>query len=362
MRRVLVIGFSVVVVAATVGVALLVDRDPSSERKRVGVTTALVARNASALAQIALPEGWQQLDNAETVAPVQLLVVGTTERPDDDPIGGCDPSATLEPGAAFVSIYEYLTGATLNAPDHSQVYLTTQFISRPEDFGTVAPAGPLKCFVPEPSSTTIPTGEDALPSGDGSGVVLAASQRTQVADYTFLDTGRFFVARVVVSGDPDGTRFQEALGVLNSLDITPPPEVTTTTDPTATTTTLVAGDVDPQAVANEAITDALRGAFGGGGPRSGDEAVAGGFPLGEAASAAARIGNESFIGVIVPRVNWVTLDTATHATMNFDLLIDGRTITANTTGEALFIDGSWKITAESFCVVARRGGVACPAR
>lgn len=361
MRRLLVLGFSVVVVAVTIGAALLVDQDSSPERKGVGVATALVARNASALAQIALPAGWQQLDNAETVAPVQVLVVGTTERPDDDPIGGCDPSATLAPGAAFVSVYEYPTGATLDAPDHSQVYLTTQFISRPAEFATVAPAGPLGCFGPEPPSTTPPTAVDGLPPDDGTAVVPAAPRGDRVADYTFLDTGRFFVARVVVSGDPDGARFEEALGVLDSLDITPPPEVTTTTDPTATTTTVAAGEVDPQAVATQAVTDALRGAFGGGGPLTSDEAIDGGMPLGPTAREEARKGNESFIGVIVPRVNWLTLDTPTNATVNFDLFIDGRIITANTTGQALVVDGRWKITPDTFCTVARRGGVTCPA-
>ena len=179
------------------------------------------------------PEGWQQLDNAATSEPTEVLVVGTSARPDDDPIGGCDPSATLEPGSAFVSVYEYPTGTTLNAPDHQQVYVTTQFISRPADFATVSPVGPSTCLGPELPITSTPAEGDA-PSDDGAnGEGIVAPSDSRVADFTFLDTGRFFVVRVVVSGDPEGTRFDEALGVLNSLDIIPPPEVTTTTDPAA---------------------------------------------------------------------------------------------------------------------------------
>jgi hypothetical protein len=334
-RRTWMLGLTVLfLVASAIAGAALIDRDEAAGPQGVDVVTEVVARNAAALASIGLPPGWESLPREETSEPVQVLVVGTAPRPDGEPIGGCDPSATLGTGDAFVSIYEYLPEARLNAPDHESVYDTTQFISRPADFATVAPVGPSNCPDVEAND--------------------------HVADFAFIETGRLFVARVVTAADLDDARYREALRVLNGLEIAAPPEVTTTTDAKATPSTAVT--VDEHGLAKQSITDALRGAFGGGGPVSNDAAIAGGFPLGEAAKAAARVGNESFIGVIVPRVNWLTLDSPTHATVNFDLLIDGQVITANTTGEALRGDDAWTITAETFCVVVRRGGVTCPAR
>ena len=37
-------------------------------------------------------------------------------------------------------------------------------------------------------------------------------------------------------------------------------------------------------------------------------------------------------------------------------------ITANTTGEALLVEGRWRITGETFCTIVRRGGITCPNR
>jgi len=279
-----------------------------------------------------------------TTDPTEVLVVGTTSRPGSEPIDPCDTQAPVDVGNAFVSLYEYDTGARLNAPDHTEVYDTTLFRSRPADFTQVPATRDGEC-----ASATAPATTTTAPR-QSSG---------RISDFAFLDAGRFFVARVVATGE---ARYREALEVLNTLQIDVPPDVTSTTAAAAAATTTTTSQGDDNAVAYEQITDDLRGAFGGGGPVSGDEAIAGGFPLGEAAKQEAKKGNESFIGVIVPRIDWLTLDTAEHATVNFDLLIDGQTITANTTGEALVIDGRWRITAETFCVVVRRGGVTCPNR
>jgi hypothetical protein len=283
----------------------------------------------AARASIALPSGWEELDLAMTTDPAQVLVVGTAPRPESDPIDACD--ASIPAGSGFVSVYEYLASARLNSPDHQRVYDTTQFVSRPPDFADVAPAGTGSCT-------------------DGG----------QHADFTFLDGGRFFVARVAATADPDGKRFQEAISVLSTLEIAVPPDVTSSTAQGVTPTTAVTAEEED--VAREQVTDALRGAFGGGGPLTGDDAVVGGFPLGPVAAKEAAKGNESFIGVIVPRLNWLVLDTPTHATVNFDLLIDAQVITANTTGEARLVDGHWRITGGTFCTIVRRGGVTCPNR
>ncbi|MEX0666659.1 MAG: hypothetical protein WD598_18060 [Acidimicrobiia bacterium] len=309
--------------------AATVLSDGGSDRPGVEVISPVVARNMTARASIALSSGWRELDLASTTDPAQVLVVGTAPRPENDPIDACD--ASIPAGSGFVSVYEYLTGARLNSPDHQRVYDTTQFVSRPPDFADVAPPGTGSCT-------------------DGG----------QFADFTFLDGGRFFLARVVATADPDGERFQDAITVLNALEIAVPPDVTSTTAPGVTSTTAVTAEEED--VARQQVTDALRGAFGGGGPLTGDEAVVGGFPLGPVAAKAAAKGNESFIGVIVPRVDWLVLDTPTHAAVNFDLLIDAQVITANTTGEALLVEGRWRITEETFCTIVRRGGITCPNR
>jgi hypothetical protein len=360
-RGLLGAGLLASLLAGAGAVAVLTSGDTSG--RHLAIVTPVIARNAAARASVELPAGWHDLPTVETADPVQLLVVGTASRPNEEPITPCDAANPLPPGAGFVSIYEYVTGARLNSPDHTTVYDAVQFLSRPPDFAAVAPASSSVCdsaTVPSVSTSDVSASSMAPLTAPSIVVAPQGSGPDHIDDYTFLDSGRFFVARVVTSGDPDGTRLTEAISVLNALEIAVPPDVTSTTSPGTTQTTAVS--TDAQAVAREQITDDLRGAFGGGGPVSGDEAIVGGFPLGAGAKQAAKVGHESFIGFIVPRIDWLTVDSPTHAIVNFDLLIDGQVITANTTGEAVYIDGRWKLTEESFCTVVRRGGPTCPAR
>ncbi|MEX2256003.1 MAG: hypothetical protein WEC34_11250, partial [Acidimicrobiia bacterium] len=191
---------------------------------------------------------------------------------------------------------------------------------------------------------------------------VSGSDGNRYGEYPFVDGGRFFLASVVTTDDVSGSRFAEALVVLNTFSV-PQPVSVTTLEPTDSPTSTVPATAEPpdqQEVARQAISDALRGAFGGGGPYTSDEAIVGGMPIRGQAAVEARDANEGYIGVIVPRVNSVTLHESTVASVNFDLLIDGHVITANTNGEAVFVDGMWKITSETFCTVARRGSVTCP--
>jgi hypothetical protein len=140
----------------------------------------------------------------------------------------------------------------------------------------------------------------------------------------------------------------------------PGPPSLATTAPAGSTTT--SASIDTEAVARDQITEALLGAFGGGGSLSAEEAIAGGVPLDADAKQAAKQRNAILVGAIVPRVNWIDFDSPTRAIVNFDLLKDGQLVTANTTGEATFVDGYWRITSETFCTVARRASVKCPDR
>ena len=341
-----------VIALAAGGAALLQSGD--DEQSKPGISTPIVARNVEALASLTLPAGWRELPIVATAAPRQIMVVGIADRPEGaEPISACDP-AMLGVDAAFVSVYEYDTGDQLDAPDHRSTYDATQFLSRPADFSTSLPSGDGACApftagagdvaVEDPTTLPAPAGRDA--------------------DFAFLESGRFFVARVVASGNDTEARFAEAITVLNGLEIALPPEAATTTTavpvPDAPVPTTVVGAVDAEAVAKQGITDALRGAFGGGGPLTSEMAIDGGRPFGPESQPRVREEKKEYIGVIVPRVNWLALDAPDHAIMNFDLLIDGQTITANTTADAVFVDGLWRLPLEVFCEIAHRGGVPCP--
>lgn len=358
-RKVASVGAMVAVLVVAGAVALVADDggQPPPE-----VVTTPIAENVASRASISLPEGWRDLPRVETSAPTEVLVVGSADRPDTDPIPACDVAVPESEGAAYVSVYEYFTGDPLRRPDGTGAHDVTEFVSRPADFASRASSSWDECapmVIPselpsEPTTSIPPTSSEPTTTGATQPAVTSHAK-----EFPFLEAGRFFVARVVSTGDPTSARFDEAIGVLNGLQVALPDSVTTTTaTPTDAPTTTVASDV--VAEARQGITDALRGAFGAAGPGGADEGIAGGMPLGEAAKVEAREANEEFIGVIVPRVNWVTLQGETHATVNFDLFIDGRQITANTTGEAIVLDGKWRITAETFCTVARRGGVTCP--
>ena len=370
MRRAwLGVAVMAVVIALAAGGAALLQSGDDDEQAKPGISTPIVARNVDALASLTLPTGWRELPVVATAAPRQIMVVGTADRPDGaEPISACDP-AMLGVDAAFVSVYEYDTGDQLDAPDHRSTYDATQFLSRPADFSTSQPSGGGMCapftagavdvVVEDPTATSSTTVEPASTT-----TMPPAPPTGREADFAFLESGRFFVVRVIASGNDSEARFAEAITVLNGLDIALPPEAATTTTavpvPDAPVPTTVVGSVDAEAVAKQGITDALRGAFGGGGPLTSEMAIHGGRPFGPESQPRVREEKKEYIGVIVPRVNWLTLDAPDHATINFDLLIDGQTITANTTAYALFVDGLWRLPLEVFCEIAHRGGVACP--
>lgn len=48
-----------------------------------------------------------------------------------------------------------------------------------------------------------------------------------------------------------------------------------------------------------------------------------------------------------------------EAAVRFDLLLDGRPITAQTAGRALLVDGEWKMAKSTYCEVVGRGGIVC---
>jgi hypothetical protein len=64
---------------------------------------------------------------------------------------------------------------------------------------------------------------------------------------------------------------------------------------------------------------------------------------------------------LVARINWIVFDSPIYARLEFDVLNDGELATATTTGYAVFEDGNWRIGRGTYCEIAARGGVQCPA-
>ena len=162
-------------------------------------------------------------------------------------------------------------------------------------------------------------------------------------------------------GDPSQQLLEQGIAVLNTLQLslTGPPPLSTTT-----TTTLPhptgPGPNDP-AAARQAIQDALISAFDDTGPVPQADSVQGGFPLSVTQQQAGRAANPGDVGQIVIRINWLQFIDATHATLNFDLLVNGQAITATTTGNAVVENGQWRIARATYCAIVLRGGtIQCP--
>jgi hypothetical protein len=60
-------------------------------------------------------------------------------------------------------------------------------------------------------------------------------------------------------------------------------------------------------------------------------------------------------------VKTVQFQSETLADVNFDILLNGKVVAANTKGQAKFIDGSWKINKALFCTLVGLAGQNPPA-
>jgi hypothetical protein len=62
------------------------------------------------------------------------------------------------------------------------------------------------------------------------------------------------------------------------------------------------------------------------------------------------------------RVESVQMTDATHAAVRYSILFDGSPQYADQAGEAIKIDGAWKVSRETVCNLLTYGGITCPAR
>jgi hypothetical protein len=62
------------------------------------------------------------------------------------------------------------------------------------------------------------------------------------------------------------------------------------------------------------------------------------------------------------RVESIEIIDSTHANVRYTILFDGNPQYANQAGEAIKVDGAWKVSRDTVCDLLIYGGIACPPR
>jgi hypothetical protein len=108
----------------------------------------------------------------------------------------------------------------------------------------------------------------------------------------------------------------------------------------------------------QAVVDAVYAAFGGGPYVAGDAERFEG-DLEGAFDEATEIYPEHAEGIRAA-VYEVTIVSDTEAEVVFDIIDDGKLVTATTTGRVVLLDGTWTIAQATICEMMSRGGLRCP--
>ncbi|MEX1145291.1 MAG: hypothetical protein WEE69_08310 [Acidimicrobiia bacterium] len=374
-------AIAAVVVLAGVGVSAAFGGD---DGRRVEIAAGSQASNADAAVTVELLDGWQQLPLVErAMSPGEVLVVGTAERPAGEPMQACAiDEHTPSTRSAYVTLYEYRPGDALNMVGDLGTYSPESFQIRPDDFTNAnmpasgdCPNVPLETlFAAQTPLTSATTTPDSVPDNTAPTTSTSltlppitgpdAAPVNHFRQITFTDGDRMFLARIISVQDPSEELLAQGFAVLNSLVINAVEAPTTTT---------MAPGFDEEA-AEQQIVDAINASMGTPSPTPSELSVEGGHPFADpvAAEAAAEKAKSSdpltrssyegsLEGKLVAHINWIEFDSPTYARLNFDVFNDGELATANTTGYAVFEDGFWRIGRGTFCEIAARGGVNCPA-
>jgi len=325
------------------------------------VVAAPPVANVDAGIAVTLPAGWSKLPLATTGDPNQILVVGNVVRPASPSINVCD---TVN-GSAYLTVYEYAPNLPFNFPPGQGGMLTQRaFQTRPAAFTTAG---------------LINSDMDCAAGPGGAPISPATTSPSPLPDhfiyYAFEDANRLFFVKVSSRGDPSKQLLEQAIGVLNSLQVQPgdflPPSATAPTTPT--TVLPVGGSTSPptlpvatgpppagQAAARQQIQTALTFAIAGGSTAQVQGSVVGGYPLTVAARQQLAKQNPTFVGTLNVRINQLVFLDQTHAAVNFDLLLHGQSVTATTVGDVVYDNGKWRVTRATVCTVLDRGAIPCP--
>lgn len=341
------------------GVALAGDAGRSASPS---VVADAPGTNPDAGVAVTLPAGWSDLPLANTGDPNQILVVGNVARPASPSINVCDTVT----GSAYVSLYEFAPNLPFNLPISESGTLTRgAFQPRPADFTTAGFANSdMDCAAGPGGAVTAPS------------TTIPAPQPDHFIYYAFEDANRLFFAKVSSRADPSKQLLEQAIGVLNSLQVhsgnfLPPSATAPTTattvvpvEPSTTPMTLPEATGPPpadQVSARQQIQATLTFAFRGGSTAQRQASVEGGYPLGVTTEKELARQNASLVGTLTVRINQLRFLDQTHAALNFDLLLKGQPVTATTVGEAIFDSGRWRITRATVCTIIDRGSIPCPA-
>jgi hypothetical protein len=135
---------------------------------------------------------------------------------------------------------------------------------------------------------------------------------------------------------------------------------TATTGPASTTVVTTGPAPDDPDAAEAAIDEAFHDAFDADVPREvRDAAVEDGPELAEAGQQAS-VKYPDAAKTITVTVHSITFIDQTHAAVTFELSYSGAMLLGAQDGQAVFLDGRWKVSHATRCAVIVQAGVACP--
>jgi hypothetical protein len=300
---------------------------------------------------LAIPPGWVQFERRVPAGPgptegttaSEAVVVGSAAVTRTGEISACTEVGGQTPDVpgTWVSLYE-IHGSQLGTGVVLPTELSGQaVIDRPADFRTVS----------------------------GTRGTCGTSASYEIV--AFQDAGRVFLARMVTT-DAKATDLGIGAQILNTLRVDPAtaetpvapvtPEVTTTTPtptpaPTPTAPPLVVNNADEAAVRDVFLAwiDAQ--------PRSAlDDVVEDFASIRAAHEEGVAQHSADDLAKYAGRVDSVRIVDDTHADVVYSVLFNGVPQFALRPGEAIKIDGVWKVSRDTVCDLLKLGGITCPPR
>lgn len=357
-------GTVVVVVGALFAIGLLAASGGSDHSTSVAIrssgdavtpsgwTTVSLGNGTS----IALPAGWRQIQFSTTF-PGSLGAVGRTDPGVSGVLTACGvPASDSTVTGTWVTLYELPAVADpieVTLPDGGQTN-GGAFVDRPATFqGRSGMGGECATSTLTPGGTEPPT---AAPS----------VQEASFATYLFRDHGRFFAARVFTDAVPNQDHIDQALEVLDTF------AVAHATQPSGTTvvpfTTVPPVDVPattappPDFQGEEAAIAQMMTTWASG---PGVDATVKLIEDGEAlrgtitaVDASPQVQAARDPGI---RIHSIELVGEDHAILTFDLLLGTDVSVGGLTGATVKIDGSWRLSRDTYCRIAQYVQVTCPA-
>jgi hypothetical protein len=134
-----------------------------------------------------------------------------------------------------------------------------------------------------------------------------------------------------------------------SAGVAPPPALPAATGPPPAS----------PAVARQQVEAAYRAVFTANGSSGVAPNLEGGAALSDAARKQLQAGYRDILGKLTVRIGDFGFLSPTQAALQFDLLLNGQPVTATTVGQAVLVNGKWKVARATFCAIITRASVPC---